>query len=286
MSTNSVSGNQKGSRDKRLVAIVTPLYRFPLTPEEKISIRHLRQHLGRFDRYVIGAKTLPPEFADFRLKRFPKRFFDSIQSYSKLLVTKEFYRAFSNYEYILIYQTDCLVFSGNLEEWCRTGWDYVGAPWFKDFSSDPAGGMWAVGNGGLSLRKVSAALAVLTSTKWRMHDPKELGSRSQRFGSIPQLRRLLVWLRTFCFQCGYHNNLRWLMREFQERPYNEDCFWAFQAHKVVPDFTIPTPQQAVAFSFEVAPRFCFQQNSERLPFGCHAWPKYDREFWEPYLLTG
>jgi hypothetical protein len=286
MPTNLVRDNGKGNREKRLVAIVTPLHRFPLTPDEEISIRHLRQHLGHFDRYVIGPKKLPSEFDDFQLKRFPKRFFESIQSYCKLLVTKEFYCAFADYEYILIYQTDCLVFSGNLEEWCRTGWDYVGAPWFKDFSSDPAGGMWAVGNGGLSLRKVSAALAVLTSTKWRMNDPEELGSRSQRFRSIPQLRRLLVWLRTFCFQCGYHNNLRWLMREFKERPYNEDCFWAFQAHKVVPDFMIPTPQQAVAFSFEVAPRFCFHLNSGRLPFGCHAWPKYDREFWEPYLLTG
>ena len=60
MSTNSGSGNQKnGNRDKQLVAIVTPLYRFPLTPEEVISIRHLRQHLRRFDRYVIGPKSLP-----------------------------------------------------------------------------------------------------------------------------------------------------------------------------------------------------------------------------------
>jgi hypothetical protein len=80
--------------------------------------------------------------------------------------------------------------------------------------------------------------------------------------------------------------LRWLLREFNEHAYHEDCFWAFQAPKLVSNFMIPTPQQAVAFSFEVAPRFCFQQNSKRLPFGCHAWPKYDREFWEPYLLTG
>jgi hypothetical protein len=105
MPTDKVRDNDKGNRDKQLVAIVTPLYRFPLTPEEVISIRHLRQHLRRFDRYIIGPKSLPPEFADFRLKRFPKRFFESIQSYSKLLITKEFYRAFSNYEYILIYQT-------------------------------------------------------------------------------------------------------------------------------------------------------------------------------------
>jgi hypothetical protein len=34
----------------------------------------------------------------------------------------------------------------------------------------------------------------------------------------------------------------------------------------------------------MAPRFCFEQNDMRLPSGCHAWPKYDRKFWEPYLL--
>jgi hypothetical protein len=38
------------------------------------------------------------------------------------------------------------------------------------------------------------------------------------------------------------------------------------------------------FSFEVAPRYCFKMNRERLPFGCHAWSKYDQEFWEPFLL--
>jgi hypothetical protein len=279
ISTNSVS-------DKRLVAIVTPLYRFPLTPDEEISIRHLRQHLGRFDRYVIGPKKLPSDFADFQLKRFPRRFFESIHSYSKLLVAKEFYRAFVDYEYILIYQTDCLVFSSDLENWCHNGWDYVGAPWFKDFGSDPSGGLWAVGNGGLSLRKVSTALAVLTSTQWRMHDPKERASQTQRFRSVPQLRRHLVSLRTFLFRFGYHNNLRWwLMQEFKNFSYHEDSFWSFQARKIVSAFNIPTPEQAVAFSFEMAPRFCFQQNSRQLPFGCHAWPKYDREFWAPYLLN-
>jgi hypothetical protein len=25
-------------------------------------------------------------------------------------------------------------------------------------------------------------------------------------------------------------------------------------------------------------------NNHRLPFGCHAWPRYDRMFWEPYLV--
>jgi hypothetical protein len=284
MPTNTAAHTENVNRDPRMVAIVTPLYRFPLTADEQISIRHLRLHLGQFDRYIIGPETLPPEFSDFRLQRFPRRFFESTNSYSKLLVAKEFYRAFARYQYILIYQTDCLVFSNELEQWCRAGWDYVGAPWFRNFEPDPAGGFWAVGNGGLSLRKVSSALAVLCSTRRTVDDPKERGEQTQRFKSMPQLRRLLISLRTFLFRCGYHNNLRWLLRQLEANPYNEDLFWAFHAQKLVSPYRIPTPQEAVAFSFEMAPRFCFQQNSERLPFGCHAWPKYDREFWEPYLL--
>jgi hypothetical protein len=284
VSPSTVKNEENGRRDPRLVAIVTPLYRFPLKPDEEISIRHLRQYLGGFDRYIIGPKKPPPEFADFQLKRFPRRFFRSVQSYSRLLVRKRFYQAFADYQYVLIYQPDCLVFSRDLERWCRGGWDYVGAPWFKDFDQDTSDGFWAVGNGGLSLRKVSTALAVLTS-KRPVDDPKERGSQTQRFRSAPQLRGLLISLRTFLFQHGYRNNRRWLLHEYDRKhPYNEDLFWAFLARKLVADFTIPTPQQAVAFSFESAPRYCFQQNSMRLPFGCHAWTRFDRKFWEPYLL--
>jgi hypothetical protein len=285
MPTKLGSENENDNRDKRLVAIVTPLFRFPLTPDEEISVRHLRQYLGRFDRYAIGPKAPPSEYSDFQFRKFPAKYFESTRDYSKLLVTKEFYRAFADYQYVLIYQTDCLVFSNELEQWCRAGWDYVGAPWFKDFKAETEGGFWAVGNGGLSLRKVSTALAVLTSKKRPIDDPVERGSQTQRFSSIPPLRRMVVFLRTLLLSVGYHNNVRWLLREFEKRPYNEDCFWAFQARKLVPRFAIPTPQQAVAFSFEMAPGYCFQQNSNRLPFGCHAWPKYEREFWEPYLLT-
>src|SRR5262249_54514416 len=40
----------------------------------------------------------------------------------------------------------------------------------------------------------------------------------------------------------------------------------------------------LSFAFEVAPRLCLQLNGGQLPFGCHAWPQYDRQFWQAYLL--
>ena len=60
-----------------------------------------------------------------------EKYFISKESYSRLLVSKSFYEAFSEYEYILIYQPDCLVFSDQLLEWCKKGNDYIGAPWYK-----------------------------------------------------------------------------------------------------------------------------------------------------------
>jgi hypothetical protein len=199
-------------------------------------------------------------------------------------VSEEFYRAFAEYEYILVYQLDCLVFSSNLEEWCGAGWDYVGAPWFKNYREDTTEGFWAVGNGGLSLRRVGRALEVLGSGRL-LDDPKERGAKTEKFAGVPGVRRAVVALRTRLLERGYHNTVRWLVEELgKARDFHEDLFWAFYARRIVADFRIATAGEAVAFSFEMAPRYCFEANGGRLPFGCHAWAKYDREFWRPYLL--
>jgi hypothetical protein len=280
------------TQPRRLVAIVTPLYRLPLAEDEKVSMRHLREYLGQYDKFLVGPEELlhktseEGEYSDFALRAFPGRYFESVQGYSRLLVTEDFYRAFSEYEYILIYQLDCLVFSKDLEVWCRQGWDYVGAPLFKDYRDDPTAGPWVVGNGGLSLRRVASAREVLASRRL-LDDPKERGAKTQRFSSAPFLRRTLVAVRTFLLERGFHNTVGWFVRELEKHPdiyFQEDLFWALRASRLMPEFNIAPPEQALGFSFEMAPRYCYQANSGRLPFGCHAWAKHDREFWEPFLL--
>ncbi len=275
---------------KRTVAVVTPIVKFPLSAEEEISLRHLRRHLGGFDRYIIGQESLPKKFSDFAVRKFPGRYFADRFGYNRLLLKAEFYRAFAEYEYILIYQLDCLVFGGNLEEWCGKGWDYVGAPWLRD-TEDATKGFSGVGNGGLSLRRVRRAVEVLTSTLF-LEDPKTRGLRTgdrskvvyERLESRPRLKRMVVAGKTFLHGWGYHNNVRWLTRKIARDKDHEDLFWGHEARKMVRDFRIPEPREALEFSFELAPRYCFEMNSRRLPFGCHAWFRYDREFWEPFLL--
>jgi hypothetical protein len=247
----------RGPAARRLVAIVTPVHRLPLSADEHISLRHLRRYLGQFDRYLIGPHLPPQELSDFAVPPIAARYFADRVGYSRLLVAEQFYRAFAAYEYILIYQLDSLVFSDELEAWCRQGWDYIGAPWFHywhplQFTSlenpaDPVDRFGTVGNGGFSLRSVESALAVLNSPRRRLDDH--------------------------------------LLREFLEDPRShEDIFWSFGAPELVDHFRIPRPRQALEFAFETAPRYCFQENAGRLPFGCHGWYKWEAEFWEPFLL--
>jgi hypothetical protein len=65
---------------------------------------------------------------------------------------------------------------------------------------------------------------------------------------------------------------------------NEDRFWSDRARLFDPDFKIAPPADGLRFAFECAPRHCFEANRRQLPFGCHAWARHDREFWQPYLL--
>ena len=38
--------------------------------------------------------------------------------------------------------------------------------------------------------------------------------------------------------------------------------------------------QAIKFSFEVMPSYLYKLNNNVLPFGCHAFEKYESDFWK------
>lgn len=65
--------------------------------------------------------------------------------------------------------------------------------------------------------------------------------------------------------------------------YNEDGFWSFEAPKYFSKYKLPSFKTALSFSFEKHPRISYFINKNSLPFGSHAWQKYDRSFWLPYL---
>src|SRR4051794_6996509 len=113
----------------KTVAVVIPLSnRAELTPDEKISFRHLVHFLGKYDKFLVVPQTLQVDYPGFKIKRFPNKFFGSVVAHTRLMMSPEFYRSFQEYKYILIYHLDALVFSDQLMEWCERDLDYVGAP--------------------------------------------------------------------------------------------------------------------------------------------------------------
>ena len=244
------------------VAVLVPAFRERLGGDELISLRHLRAHLGGYDAFVFCPASLDPELPGLEPVRLDDRHFRTHRDYSRLMLSDGFYRRFERYEFVLVHQLDCLVFSDDLPRWCEERYDYVGAPWVR---RDPAGRPFfaGVGNGGLSLRRVGSFLRVLASRRPGAAAAHHLLEVARRIVREPGRARQLL----------------------RDRYVYEDKFWSQEAPRMVPGFRIPPAEIAVGFAFEREPRFCLEANGGRLPFGCHKWRAHDPDFWEPYLLA-
>lgn len=146
------------------VIIIIHIYRDCFTYLESISFQQVQNVLGNYpiclvvpDKYRTFYSN---EYLDFRIESFSDKYFASIDSYSELLLSTEFYRRFMEYEYMLIHQLDAFVFSNRLSYFCSLGYDYIGAPLFRGTRYWKEIGA-RVGNGGFSLRRVDAMLHVL-----------------------------------------------------------------------------------------------------------------------------
>jgi hypothetical protein len=273
----------KKSLSPENIVVIIPSERLNFSDDERLSIARCRKILGR---YAIVA-VLPEKFRDsvkpselegVKFEYFPDRYFRSTRTYSRLLLSSEFYARFKSYEYMLIHQTDALVFRDELLEWAEKGYDYIGAPWFAGDCARDNNSMVGVGNGGLSLRKTSSFMDIL--------EKGDISSELERLYSIPAhfgLRNLAL-LKIFIYlkKRGVNFPYRKIFISFlfTHRCPNEDIFWGAFARLFNDTFKIPSCDEALKFSVEVNPRRCFKILGEKLPFGCHAWAKLDREFWE------
>ncbi len=263
------------------VAVVVPLYRSDLTPDEVISFRHLDYFLGAFDIVLCVPENLRVSLATGRVIRFPDRYFQSVATYSQLLLSRRFYEALGDYRHILIYQLDCLVFSNRLLQWCDLGYDYLGAPLFSS-KTDSSKGFSRVGNGGLSLRRVESFLKVLDSKRYAQEPDSILHQMFTAY--LPDLDPLPLpkrWVKKLRVLWAARRGVQDYLSNYS---LNEDLFWSDRARLFDSGFRISPVEIALGFAFDMHPRYCYEHNGCKLPFGCHAWGRRDREFWEPHLL--
>lgn len=223
-------------------AVAIPIYRNP-TPSERFSLFVAEKFLSRENCFIVAPNSLKFYSKAIKVIRLPDDWFCSIEKYGSLMVSKSFYELFDNYDYILVYQLDCLVFGARLNEFTAFGFDYV-APLILGRSD----GFWPnsdiVGVGGFSLRKVSSFLKVL-----ELIDKPSFSA---------ELSRLACRI---------------------ERNGAEDMFWSLAASTIDPGFSVASPEIALAFGFEGDPRKSYLRAHRQQPFGCHHWNKLSFFLW-------
>ena len=262
-------------KKKRLVIII-PTHRPNLTPDDQISLNHLKKYLRKHDTFFVIPSNISPqafETLGYKVKKVNKKFFGTVRNYSNLLLTKKFYENFKVYDFMLIYQLDALVFSSQIDKWMDSGYDYIAAPWFRPmigFLTHKKGYPPSGGNGGFSLRNIKKTIKIL-----------DLVNKSATRTSKSLFIRRLWFL--FAVISGKSHQV-WLKAPVLEYPFLEDGFLALEAPKYDPTYKVPPFKTALKFAFERFPEKSFDTNRKKLPFGCHAWKRYDEKFWQPYLI--
>jgi hypothetical protein len=250
------------------VAILIPVYRDRLSLLELRSLRQAYRLLHPYELIAVKPDSLEPEnirkeFPSLSFVSFADCFFQGRSGYNKLMLSARFYERFLQYDYILIYQLDAYVFRDELPAWCEKGYDYIGAPWLK---------------------KRIYHFPVISHIRTPWHQYKVSRNRlstQMLYGKVGNggfsLRKV---------ESHYHAAIRYekKIEEYLSHEnshfYNEDVFWATE----VSGFRYPSPMEALAFSFDKYPSYCFRLTGGRLPFGCHAWYKRKmRKFWKPVI---
>lgn len=253
------------------VAIVIPIYKPILNQHEEIALKQCLKVFFGYPIIVIKPFFLElPTISEHLTESvsFEDKYFESKRGYNELMLSKQFYEAFLNYQYILIYQLDAFAFRNELPYWCSLNYDYIGAPWLYKLYPNIFKELFArvrsrfhiffdilqndsplptnrqlenrTGNGGLSLRKVS------------------------KFYKLTQLLKADI--------DKYNSKTDYL--------YHEDLFWSIAANRTGKRLKIPGYKKALEFSFEINPQLALKVTRNKLPFGCHAW-NLDLEFWRP-----
>lgn len=267
--------------DKHLVTVVIPIYKTEFSAIERWAVaRNLSVLAPNREIAIVCPQDLDITPLDSlmglnsnrcRIERFAPAFFDGRLGYNQLMLSQDFYSRFHNSQFVVICQTDVVLFHDNLDYWCSLNYDYIGAPWLPAPGDVEGwnlarraiyklrrgwarlrGGFhpvllkWKVGNGGFSLRRVEAMLQVLDQHPDKMAEIAKNANHTASF---------------------------------------EDVVWSVRVNELWPaTLNIPDYTTAARFAFEGHPEMAMRCTSGELPMGAHAFYRHrNRKFWSQFL---
>lgn len=265
--------------EQRLVTVVIPIYTLNLSDIELLALRQCFAVLGSHDIALVKPRSLDitalPELLGgnphYRVEEFDDRFFAGREGYNRLMLSTDLYQRFLDSRYIFIHQTDVYVFRDELKQWCKRGYDYIGAPWlpaigdvcgwnlarravyllrrgigkFKP-SCHAINLKYKVGNGGCSLRHTRHLLDASIKMADLLTQAANGSDSSQNF---------------------------------------EDVVWSVRINEAEPGTLAVAPyQEAVHFSIESHPSMAMRLTGGKLPMATHAFARRrNRSFWKQYI---
>jgi hypothetical protein len=246
---------------------------------ELLSFRQCCEVLGKHPIRLVCPRGMdlsaycaihPDIVADF----IDPKWFKSIRDYNLLKVLPWLYRRYAGYEFILTYELDAWVFRDELLDWCEQGWDYIGAPWFANYSrsvsdDEPLG----VGNSGFSLRNVQSALRALRQRGWERTIFLTKGLIKRRIPPVDFVRSFFDAERFYAPYFKVDDTYFTV----------DDMFWHYEVAQRYPWFRLPTFEQARSFAFESNPARLYREIGCVLPFGCHKWRLREPDFWREHI---
>ncbi len=276
--------------------IVVPVHTINWSAEEKTAMVVCLRKLAAYDFVFVHKESISSETIlhsclfdtpkDVSLKFMPvcDAELSSIAAYNRLLLSLWFYQAFAEWEYMLLFQLDAWILNGDLKSWIEKSYSYVGAPWASNLGPDKNCPHIGVGNGGLSLRCIRDMIKVLCSSEFSQRPVLGLGeliNKNYLFCRYDH-RHILLWplifskrlKNTVLMACGWKNTLKFFVCTGE----HEDIVLSLLASKVYTWFRLPVIAEAAHFSIETNPRGIFEAFGVDKPFGCHAWERYDRDF--------
>jgi hypothetical protein len=232
------------------LAVLIPIYKPALSPLEEFSVTHSLSFTDERECVFVAPEGLDLSYyrslyPRLRFELFAPENFTSVESYSRLLLSPEFYKRFLAYEFILILQPDAILFRDDLDFWMDQGYDYIGAPWpdgieitlwRDDFQGERRRRIRAhVGNGGLSLRRVKSCIGLMSE--------------------FPETHDAFVRSGT-----------------------NEDSYFSLLGTQT-DWFRLPDQIIASRFSIELRPEYYLSVNGHRIPMGSHGWSSVQPGLW-------
>ena len=268
-SVKDVSVEQLSTEKRVRSVVVVPWHPHAVSAEEEMSLKSIRQFCEGAELVLVAADALqvPPFLEPDRVEIFPQTWFRSFEANNRLMTSVSLYERFEDYDQMVLVHVDVLLFKP-LAPLCQKlyPWSYVGAPWVGR-ETNGRFRLEGVGNGGFSIRRIPDFLDVLRGSAipfWPRYTTKRRG--------------LALWAYLFaCHVAGLKGETVAHTMNHRRNIW-EDVFWSKVATCLSSRFTVAPLSEALAFSYEMFPRFAHQENHYHLPCGIHGWWRHDIEF--------